>query len=450
MRYVLAGPFALSGVLALVLGPGTIDSAHGSFVWLTAASLAAAIIMFKLRGEWLAGAAVFTLLTFPVTAGLGFNFAPSWARPLVIVVFYGSVAASVAAIGVGIALIVTRFQPRWRALGIAVASIALGVAVLLLGAATPSPVAAQGPSNGSPVNMGPVINGAHREAEPSFVGDGGTMYFNCEDSDICVSHLIGTWNEGRWTAPELLGAPISTDYTEVEPWITAAGDTLYFNSSRPFARGESLPGLSIYVDAIGLIAMQFDTNLFAGLGQDDIWVSHLQNGVWSEARNLNDVSGEPPVNTEFADHCLAFSADGNEAFWTSTRPGGFGGNDIWTSRRVGGTWTPPENLGPNVNSAASEHHSMPSPDGRSLNVTSDRAGGFGGEDNYVTTRDTDGVWGALVNVGPPINGPANDRCPVFTPDGTVLLFDSDRAGGFGGKDIWWNYYDMRVGSLQQD
>ena len=437
----MAAPFALSLILALALGPTTIDSAHGSFPWLVGASSAAAILIFTLRGGWLAGTAVLTLLVFPVTAGLGFNFAPSWAKPLVILVFYGSVAASVAAIGVGIALIGMRFRLRWRALGTAIASVALGAAVLLVGAAARSPIAAQGLSDTSPVNMGPVINGAHREAEPSFVGDGRTMYFNCDDSDICVSRLIGAWDAGGWTAPELLGAPISTDYTEVEPWISATGDKLYFNSSRPFARGESLPGLSIYVDAIGLIAAQLGTNLFAGLGQDEIWVSYREGGVWSEPRNLNDVAGEPPVNTEFADHCLAFSADGNEAFWTSTRPGGFGGNDIWTSRRVGGTWTPPENLGPNVNSSASEHHAMPSPDGRSLYVTSDRAGGFGGEDNYITTRGTDGAWGPLINVGPPVNGPANDRCPVFTPDGTVLLFDSDRAGGFGSKDIWWISYD---------
>jgi len=289
--------------------------------------------------------------------------------------------------------------------------------------------------------MGPVINTAHREAEPPFTTDGRTMVFNCNDDDICVTHLSGTWEAARWTSPERLGPPISTAYTEVEPWIGAAGDKLYFNSSRPFARGESMPGLSLYVDAIGLIGDALNVELgvspFGGLGQDDIWVSYLVDGVWLEPRNLNDVAGEPPVNTEFMDHCLAFSADGNAAFWTSTRPGGFGGNDIWTSRRVDGRWTVPKNLGPNVNGPGSEHHSIPTPDGRSLYVTTTRTEGFGGEDIYVTTRGADGTWGPLANLGPLINGPRNDRCTAWTPDLKIFLFDSDRAGGLGSKDLWW-------------
>jgi hypothetical protein len=46
-------------------------------------------------------------------------------------------------------------------------------------------------------------------------------------------------------------------------------------------------------------------------------------------------------------------------------------------------------------------------------------------------------WGKLVNVGPVVNGPSNDRCAAWSPDGQIFLFDSDRAGGFGSKDLWW-------------
>ena len=102
-----------------------------------------------------------------------------------------------------------------------------------------------------------------------------------------------------------------------------------------------------------------------------------------------------------------------------------------------GKWTEAENLGPNVNRPGSEHHAIPTPDGRSLYITTTRAEGFGGEDIYVTTRGADGTWGPLVNLGPLVNGPGDDRCPVWTPDGKIFLFDSDRAGGFGSKDLWW-------------
>jgi hypothetical protein len=292
-----------------------------------------------------------------------------------------------------------------------------------------------------PVNMGRAINTAHREAEPSFTADGRTMYFNCYSGDICVSHLVGTWDEGYWTPPEHLGAPINTGFEEVEPVINPAGDKLYFTSIRPGRRLWGIPFLSPFMNvfrvANSLATARLGRSFFGGLGLPNVYVSYWIDGAWSEPRNLKEVAGEPPVNTEFADHCLFFSADGNEAFWTSTRPGGFGDNDIWTSRRVDGTWTEPENLGPNVNGPGSEHTSILTPDGRSLYVTATRPEGFGDEDTYITTRGADGAWGSLINLGPIVNGPGDDRCPAWTPDLKIFLFDSVREGGFGGRDIWW-------------
>lgn len=277
-------------------------------------------------------------------------------------------------------------------------------------AAPPKPVM-------QPVNLGSVINTKLREAEVSFTADGKTMYFNCQmrpgpaGNDICVSRLIGTVENGRWTTPEIVapGVISLTDKAEVEPLISADGKTLYFQSR----------------------------NRAGGYGDGDIWYSENVDGVWQSPKNLG-----PPFNTAFNDHCLSFSADGNEAFWTSTRPGGYGGNDIWTSRKVNGVWQPAVNLGPNVNSPYSDHHSIPSPDGKSLYVTSGRPGGYGGEDIYVTTRDATGAWGPLVNLGPLVNSEKDDRCPSFTPDSRIVMFDSERLGGHGGKDIWWLYYDQ--------
>ena len=268
-----------------------------------------------------------------------------------------------------------------------------------------------------PVNLGPVINTKLREAEPSFTADGKTMYFNCQlrpgrpGNDICVSRLIGSLENGRWTKPEVVAPGVISmkETREVEPLISPDGKKLYFMSvNRP-----------------------------GGHGMSDIWYSDNVEGVWQAPKNLG-----PPFNSPYKDHCLFFSADGNEAFWTSTRPGGFGGNDIWSSRKVDGVWQPAVNLGPKVNSPDSDHHSLPSPDGKSLYVTSGRPGGFGGQDIYVTTRDDTGAWGPMVNVGPLVNSDKNDRCPALTPDSHVFIFDSDRPGGQGGKDLWWVYYDQ--------
>jgi hypothetical protein len=231
--------------------------------------------------------------------------------------------------------------------------------------------------------------------------------------------------------------------------INATGDRLYFTSRRPGGRLWRIPFLSPFMDvfrvantlALGRLGRTF----FGGLGLTDIYVSDWIDGAWSEPRNINDIAGEPPVNTEFADHCLFFSADGNEAFWTSTKPGGFGKDDIWTSRRVGGKWTEPENLGSNVNSSGSEHAPTPTPDGQSLYVTATRPEGFGEEDIYITTRGVDGAWGSLINLGPIVNGPGDDRCPAWTPDLKIFLFDSVREGGFGARDIWWVSFEDVMG-----
>jgi len=294
------------------------------------------------------------------------------------------------------------------------------------------------------MNMGHTIDTAFREAEPSFTADGRTMYFNCYNGDICISHLTGTWEEGNWTPPERLSMPISTEYEEIEPIINAAGDKLYFTSRRPVGRMWRIPFLSPFLDlfrvANTMATARLGRTFFGGLGLDDIYVSDWTDGAWSEPRSINEIAGEPPVNTEFDDHCLFFSADENEAFWTSTRPGGFGDDDIWTSRRVDGKWTQPENLGPNVNGPGSEHSPIPTPDGRSLYVTTTRPEGFGMEDIYLTTRGADGKWGPLVNLGPLVNGPGDDRCAAWTPDLKIFLFDSVRKGGFGARDIWWIYF----------
>lgn len=299
------------------------------------------------------------------------------------------------------------------------------------------------------MNIGSAINTVHRESEPSFTADGRTMYFNCNSGDICVSHLTGTWEEGSWTSPELLGAPISTAYEDVEPVINATGDKLYFTSRRPGNRWWGISFLSPFMDVFRVVntlaSAKLGRSFFGGLGLTDVYVSYWIDGAWSEPRSLNDVAGEPPINTPFHDHCLFFSADGKEAFWTSTRPGGFGENDIWTSRQVDGKWTEPENLGPNVNGPGSEHSPIPTPDRRSLYVTSTRPDGFGDDDIYITTRGADGAWSPLINLGPIVNGPGDDRCAVWTPDLRIFLFDSVREGGFGSRDVWWVYFKDVMG-----
>jgi hypothetical protein len=102
-------------------------------------------------------------------------------------------------------------------------------------------------------------------------------------------------------------------------------------------------------------------------------------------------------------------------------------------------WSTPINLGPNVNSTAMDRGPAISKDGLSLYFASNRLDGnrFGGEDIYVSQRETrDDEWGPAINLGPTINTAANEMVPAFSRDGHLLFFASNRLGGFGGVDIW--------------
>jgi hypothetical protein len=201
----------------------------------------------------------------------------------------------------------------------------------------------------------------------------------------------------------------------------------------------------------------------------------------------------PPVNSPQNDSFPVISRDGLELYFGSdNRPDGYGGWDIWMSKRasVDDPWGPPVNLGPGINSAGYEGPESISSDGLTLYGTvspagtsdcdmfmatrltidapwgpftnmspllnsafdsrpiispddlelyfySIRSGGLGGADIYVSTRATrNDPWGPPVNLGPTINTGANDAPVIFSPDGLILFIGSDRPGGFGGYDTW--------------
>jgi WD40-like Beta Propeller Repeat len=99
-------------------------------------------------------------------------------------------------------------------------------------------------------------------------------------------------------------------------------------------------------------------------------------------------------------------------------------------------WSTPTNLGPAVNSAFAEAQPAVSKDGLSLYFASDRPG-FGGQDLWVSQRSSvDQPWGPAVNLGPTLNTAAVDQSPALSRDGHLLFFATDRPGGLGGLDIW--------------
>jgi hypothetical protein len=100
-------------------------------------------------------------------------------------------------------------------------------------------------------------------------------------------------------------------------------------------------------------------------------------------------------------------------------------------------WSAPVNVGSPINSSASETNATLSPDNLSLYFTSNRAGGLGGDDIWVSHRDCDDCpWEAPVNLGALINSASAEGAPNLSVDGHLLFFFSGRPGGQGGNDVY--------------
>lgn len=161
---------------------------------------------------------------------------------------------------------------------------------------------------------------------------------------------------------------------------------------------------------------------------------------WAAPVNLGSV-----VNSTFNDLGPAISKDGLSLYFGSDRPGGFGGIDIWVSQRASldAPWGPPINLGGILNSADLENVPALSRDEHWLFFNSNRSGGFGGNDIWASYRQhtkDDFAWQAPVNLGGGVNTSFQEQGAGYfaNDDGgaPLLFFNSDRPGGVGLTDVY--------------
>src|SRR5437870_2552666 len=151
------------------------------------------------------------------------------------------------------------------------------------------------------------------------------------------------------------------------------------------------------------------------------------------------VSLGPVINSAFNDQQPAISKDGLSLYFTSNRPGGLGGFDMYVSQRacVDDPWGSPVNLGATVNTTFDEGNPAFSRDEHLLFFQSKRPGGFGGIDLWVSQREsTLDPWSTPVNLGNTINTVFLEQNAYLSSDNRTLLFSSDRPGGSGGLDLY--------------
>lgn len=170
-----------------------------------------------------------------------------------------------------------------------------------------------------------------------------------------------------------------------------------------------------------------------GFGSCDLYISYkTPDGRWTDAENMG-----PKINTEFWESVPTLSPDKKDLYFSSRRPGGYGAGDIWVSHRnVKGIWGEPENLGPTINTVGEESSPFMHADNQSLYFTSDGLPGYGGSDLFVSRKVANGAWGVPQNLGYPINTIENEGSFIVTADGQTAYYASDRSDTRGGLDIY--------------
>lgn len=159
----------------------------------------------------------------------------------------------------------------------------------------------------------------------------------------------------------------------------------------------------------------------------DIYVSHLIGDLWTTPEPLTD------INTKYCEAGPSITLDGSQLYFHSNREGGFGKEDIYISKKDGNTWSEPKNMGGVINSYYIDATPFITEDGNMLIFSSDRPGGEGGLDIWVSIK-TNGEWTKPFNLGERVNTRYNEKYPIFVEG--ILFWASDYKDLFGYSDIF--------------
>ncbi len=266
-----------------------------------------------------------------------------------------------------------------------------------------------------PVNLGPSVNSEWDEYLASLTADDSILIYTVkrprDKGTVCAfclneEDLYYTVKDGHggWRMREPIGAPVRTGYNEGAQCVSPDGNYLLYT----------------------LCDADF------GMGSCDLYWSRRMGRKWSRPRNFG-----APVNSPAWESQPSMASDGRTIYFVSSRPGGFGGKDIWkTTMTAEGAFTAPENLGPMVNTPGDDAAPFIHSDGRTLYFASNGRVGMGGYDLYCTVLQPDGTWSEPKNLGYPINTPADEINIFINAAGTVAYMASDKDGGHGGLDLY--------------
>jgi outer membrane protein OmpA-like peptidoglycan-associated protein len=265
----------------------------------------------------------------------------------------------------------------------------------------------------TPVNVGEGINSKYNEYWPSLSLDEQTLVFTRQipkDEQNPISEFnrqedfyASLFNDSIWQGSKNLGSPLNTPGNEGAQSLSSDGQRLYFTAC--------------------------DRN--DGFGKCDIYYTYKKDNSWIKPVNVGT-----PVNSYYSEKQPSISADGRTLYFTSNRPSGKGGYDIYMSTLTDeGKWTPPVNLGDSVNTSYDEQSPFIHSDNKTLYFASNGWPGMGNLDIYFSKQKGENIWSTPVNLGYPINTYAEEMGLIVNAKGNHAYYSSERIAGKG-KDIF--------------
>jgi outer membrane protein OmpA-like peptidoglycan-associated protein len=255
--------------------------------------------------------------------------------------------------------------------------------------------------------------------------------------------------------PQNLGDSVNTERPEYYPSVTVTDSMLVFTrkstpgredfvestmKGKSFSKSKLIDGDINLETNKGALSVSQDGEwmVFAGMFSTqphqsmDIYISYYTPQGWSEPSRMGN-----EINTDFYESGPTLSPDKNALYFCSNRPGGYGGLDLYVSyRQPNGRWGNAINMGPAINSPGDEKAPFMHADNQTIYYTSDGLPGYGGTDLFMIRKNAKGDWDKPVNLGYPINTIENEGSMAVSADGLTAYYASDRADSRGSLDIY--------------
>jgi outer membrane protein OmpA-like peptidoglycan-associated protein len=262
-------------------------------------------------------------------------------------------------------------------------------------------------------NVGLVVNSSYPDYTPILTADESMMIFTSrrvgnvgkktasyldQEEEFPLEDVYMTLKrDGQWSEPVNLGSPINSDEHDAAIALSPDGSQMF---------------------------------VYKGTGEGDIYLSRKKGLTWTEPESVGDKINLP----KSSELSCSITSDGKTLYFSSTRPGGYGGLDIWKSQLIKGAWSEPLNMGPKINTKEDEDAPFIHPDGITLYYSTKGKKTMGGYDIVYTVLEKNG-WTEPENMGYPINSVQDDIYYVVTANDHGY-YSSYKQGGTGKHDIF--------------